>query len=401
MNSGKVRSGLIGRAEKTRSFGSSVLRALRQYAWVEIGASVSEVADELQREAGIEVLALLGAGGTPMGVLTRERLFTFLGKPFGRDLLGKSSVLELLEPARIIDANRDVFGVAAELIGRGVEDGDLPEWSLLVDEDGRFRGSISRTDLAAFLSRMTQEDVELAGSLQERLVSGSDVFELAGYRGEAWSRSAKGVGGDLWFRKRLAGDRSFVALCDVSGKGVAASLVVSMVWGMLRAFDLERGLGPLIAEINEAVLSSFQTEKYLTGIFMILEPSKGRIIWADMGHGHAALRRAGRFRKIGTSHPNLPLGIERGVAPGIFSIAMEPGDGILAFSDGIAEQENPGAEEFGERRLLEATAKALGAGNPLGEALPALLDAHRGSRPQQDDMTLLWLEALGGPRGQG
>jgi sigma-B regulation protein RsbU (phosphoserine phosphatase) len=353
---------------------------------------VSEVFDGLQRDPAIEALAILDETGRARGVLTRQRLLSLLGKPFGRDLLGRSSVEELLEDARIIDANRDVFGVAAELIGKAEEGPDGPRWSILVDVAGNFRGLVSRADLATWLSRMTQEDVELAGSLQARLVAGKDRFVLKGFRGEAWSRPAKGVGGDLHFTKALSGDRSFVALCDVSGKGVAASLVVSMVWGMLRAFDIDRGLGPLISEINEAVLSSFHTEKYLTAIFMLLEPSKDRIQWADLGHAHAAIRRGGRFQRIRTLRSNLPLGIERGVVPELFTVRVGKGEGILLFSDGIPEQEGSGGEEYGELALLKCAAKAIVEGKTLVEAVPAALDAHRGAKPQQDDMTFVWIE---------
>jgi sigma-B regulation protein RsbU (phosphoserine phosphatase) len=282
---------------------------------------IIEVFDELQRDPAIDVLALLDQDGKALGVLTRRRLLSLLGMPFGRDLLGRSSVQELLEPAKIVDANRDVFSVAAELIGKGEDASKDVEWSLLVDEAGKFRGCVSRADLASWLSRMTQEDVELAGSLQERLVAGFDRFDLKGFRGEAWSRSAKGVGGDLYFTKALAGDRSFTALCDVSGKGVAASLVVSMVWGMLRAFDIERGL-----------------------------------------------------------------------LPEIFSVRIGAGESVIAFSDGIPEQENSVSEEFGEARFLESAARAIKAGKALASAIPEAISAFQGTTPQQDDMTFVWIE---------
>jgi sigma-B regulation protein RsbU (phosphoserine phosphatase) len=248
---------------------------------------------------------------------------------------------------------------------------------------------------------MTQDDVELAGNLQERLVAGSERFDRPGFRGEAWSRPAKGVGGDLWFARPLAGERSFLALCDISGKGVAASLVVAMVWGMLRAFDLGRGLPALLAELNDAVLSSFHTEKYLTGVFLVVEPRAGRVLLADMGHAHVALLRGGRAQAVRTPRANLPLGIERDIEPAVFSLPLLPGDGLLVYSDGIPEQENPDGEEFGEAGLLGRSAAILAAGGDLGRELPTLFDAHRAGSPQQDDMTFLWLETRRGEGGWG
>jgi sigma-B regulation protein RsbU (phosphoserine phosphatase) len=241
---------------------------------------------------------------------------------------------------------------------------------------------------------MTQDDIELAGRLQERLMGGegvSDTLRPGRGRVEAWSRAAKGVGGDFYFTKELPDGKLFLALCDVSGKGVAASLIVSMVWGMLKMFDYNRGLHELLVGLNEAIVATFHLEKYLTGIFMIYDPPERHLHCADMGHSHAVLFRAGMPRSMKGPQGNLPLGIEATLDPSVCPYQLEAGDVLLIYSDGLTEQENGQGTEFGESRLVSTAAEALACGEHLRDAIPSALDAHRGGTPQQDDMSFLSL----------
>jgi sigma-B regulation protein RsbU (phosphoserine phosphatase) len=258
-----------------------------------------------------------------------------------------------------------------------------------VDAAGVFLGTLGSQDLANYLSRMTSEDIRLAGQLQDRLMAGKDLTGGAGWFMEAWSRSAKGVGGDFYFSRLLPDGRAFLALCDVSGKGVAASLIVAMVWGMLQMYDFASGLEELLVRINESVIATFHLEKYLTGIFMIYEPKKRTLEVADMGHSHAFLLRAGKAYPLRGRQSNLPVGIEHEIKPRISAWSLEPGDLLVAYSDGITEQENPEGQEFGERRFAALVARAAKANERFQAFLPRAFDAWRGATPQQDDMTFL------------
>jgi serine phosphatase RsbU (regulator of sigma subunit) len=101
--------------------------------------------------------------------------------------------------------------------------------------------------------------------------------------------------------------------------------------------------------------------------------------------------RDGKARSLKGPRGNLPIGVESELDPAIYPYRLEGGDSLLLYSDGLIEQEDSTAAEFGEHRLISTAAAAIGVGSRLRDALPAALDAHRGGTPQQDDMSFLLL----------
>ncbi|MDA8411157.1 MAG: SpoIIE family protein phosphatase [Treponema sp.] len=374
-------------APEKRIYSTSILRAARHFRAARESTPVLSLIAAFQEEPETVVVAVLDMEDRVTGIVRRDHLFDLVGKPFGRDLLKRAPISEVAEHASVIDAQAELFGIAESVL-HGVDDpGTL--YFPLVDGSGHFLGILGSQDLANFLSRMTSEDIRLAGQLQDRLMAGKELTGGTGWFMEAWSRSAKGVGGDFYFSRLLPDGRAFLALCDVSGKGVAASLIVAMVWGMLQMYDFSSGLEELLVRINESVIASFHLEKYLTGIFMIYEASTRRLLVADMGHSHAFLFRGGKAYPLRGKQSNLPVGIEHEIKPLISVWNLKAGDLLVAYSDGITEQENPEGEEFGERRFASLVARASRAKERLQAFLPRAFDAWRDGTPQQDDMTFL------------
>ncbi len=389
---------LITEMAAARDYGTTVLQAARHRHSVPGDVNTIALADELGKRPEIELVAVVDEDGRPRGLILREALFALLGKPFGREVLGRSKSEELAEPFPLIDYHTALFAAGAAAAsgapadaGSPVVAGEHAAYRVLVDADGRFRAALSMRDLAEHLSRITEDDIELAGRIQERLEAANEPIAGEGYRFEAWSRPAKGVGGDFWYSSRLKGGSAFLALCDVSGKGVAASLVVSLVWGMLRMYDFSRGLQGLLVALNEAIVMTFHLEKYLTGFFCIFDPKTGVLQSADMGHSHAFVLRDGKPRSLKSSDRNLPIGVELSLEPVIYRWRLKPGDSLVVYSDGITEQENDAGAEFGEGRFAAAALEAVRRDASLRDGLPAVLDAHRGSTPQQDDMSFMML----------
>ncbi len=374
-------------------YSSSALHAARYLHYVKASTNLLRVADALQDEYDIPAVAVVDDGGQVLGILRKDRLFALLGKPFGREVLRRSLVAEVVEEVPAFDAHADLFAVAERMLPSASA---LPrnggnEFCILVGEDGGFQALLASQDLANYLSRMTQEDIELAGRLQERLLAGEGHEGGDAWSIEAWSRPAKGVGGDFYFTKQVDDGRLFLSLCDVSGKGVAASIIVSMVWGMLRMFDFRRDLRELVIGLNESIVATFHMEKYMTGVFLIYDPAQKRLLFADMGHSHAVLFREGSPRSLKGPRGNLPIGVDIELDPAIYPYRLLAGDKLLLYSDGLIEQEDSRAAEFGEQRLISTAASAIARGERLRDVIPAALDAHRRGTPQQDDMSFLLL----------
>src|SRR6185295_18289842 len=134
----------------------------------------------------------------------------------------KKLVQEITEEVPFFNAHSNLFAVADEV--RQGSKSDSPRYFLLVDTQHKFMGIFSSHDLVRYLSQITQEDIELAAMLQERLVREHERVVGKGWKLNAWSHYAKGVGGDFYSHRSLAGGKEFITLCDVSGKGVAASI---------------------------------------------------------------------------------------------------------------------------------------------------------------------------------
>jgi len=383
------------RAEPVKIYATSIMKAARHFWCAKSTARVLAIADALQSLPEAAAVTLLGPEGAPIGVIVRESLFALLGKNYGREVLGRCAAEEVCARASVLDCDAGLFSVAGEILRDGNPDAGENRFFPLVDAGGRFAGTVSSRDLAEHLSRMTRADIDLAGVLQERLVAFDEDVEGRGWRLEAWSRPAKGVGGDLCFARLLEDGRRFIALVDVSGKGVAASIVVSMVWGMMRMHDFRQGIRGMVRELNDAIVQTFQMEKYLTGIFMVFDPASGRLSFADMGHSHAMLMKDGRPRRLRGLRANLPVGVELEIEPAVHSIRLEGGDGFLVYSDGISEQEDSASSEYGEKRVALAAVRASRSGRSLKDILPADLDRFRGRAPQQDDMSFVLVSIEG------
>lgn len=393
MNETKTRTCTLEKIVPERFYSSSALRVARHFWRTGAMVRVLDLADDLQKRPEVEVIGVVDEDGRIVGVVLRERLFALIGKPFGREVLQRSLVREVTEAAWTFHAHMDIFALAQKIRIRETSGESDDAYFALVDGEEKLQGILSAQDLSEHLSRITQDDIELAGRLQERLLASAEFPTKRGYRLEAWSRAAKGVGGDFYYARELAGGKIFGTLCDVSGKGVAASLIVSLVWGILRAYDFRHGLRDLLVSLNKAIVETFHMEKYLTGFFMIFDPENKRVICADMGHSHVMLLRGGRILAVRSGKQNLPIGIEQEIEVTIQAIRLRGGDSLFAYSDGIIEQENAGGLEFGERGLIGALLSKgqSSLGGSLQRTLPAAIDAFRSGTPQQDDMSFLLL----------
>ncbi len=378
----------IGTLDPPRAFSNS-LQSIASQPWVAAATvRVLDLADELQSKPQVLVVGVVDPSGRFRGLVLRDHLFALVGKPFGRDVLQRSTLAEIAEPLPALDGRLDIFA-GAEQIRRLREEDRVADFLPLLDGTGRLQGIVSVQDMVNRLARMTEDDIESTGRLQERLLAGSDPASVSSCSIRAWSRAAKGVGGDFYFVRSLSDGRVFASLCDVSGKGVSASFVVAMVWGLLSGYDFRHGLRELLIRLNRAVISSFHMEKYLTGVFLVYDPGTSRMVCADMGHSHVALFRGGRSLSVRGKRLNLPIGIEPEIDPALLSFKLQSGDTLTAYSDGLTEQQNAGGEEFGDARLMGLLRRSLETGAAPETLIPEALDAYRAGTPQQDDMSFL------------
>ncbi|NNM66601.1 MAG: SpoIIE family protein phosphatase [Spirochaetales bacterium] len=376
------------RSEKV--YGASLLRVASCFRFVNSSTLVAEVARVFQQETELDVVGVCFENGQVLGLVTRSHLFGLLGRPFGQEVLGKKKIEEFSEKAQTFDQHANLFQVAEQI--QPLIQRTNVHYFLLSTLEGHFAGIFSSKDLLLYLSQITQEDIQLAGILQERLVKGRESWDWETVNIQALSQSAKGLGGDFYHVVAIPDGRIFFTLGDVSGKGAAASILTSLLWGVLEFYDYRKGLKTLIHQLNTALIRTFHLEKYLTGIFGIYDPRRREVVYSDMGHGHALIVRNGKPRALRFPNMNLPLGIDQGLSPQIYRFHVQSDDLLCFYTDGLTEQVNERGEEWGEASLLSLLKKTDPAEVP--DRVVERLNAHQGAVPRLDDVTWLQLNFL-------
>jgi Stage II sporulation protein E (SpoIIE) len=230
--------------------------------------------------------------------------------------------------------------------------------------------------------RRTRLEVDKAALMTEmaaareiqRLMVPEDPPATPGYAIESIYRPAAQVGGDFFQVIPLAGGQTLVVVGDVSGKGLSAAMVVSMLIGMLDAIGkVTRDPVQILAELNTRLLER-KHAGFVTCLAVRLDPS-GRVVLANAGHLPPWLN--GVEIAIAGS---LPLSLAADAAPEAAELEMRPGDRLTLITDGIVEARDADGSLFGfdrARSLMQEEASPL-----------ALADAavHHG---QEDDLTVI------------
>jgi sigma-B regulation protein RsbU (phosphoserine phosphatase) len=194
------------------------------------------------------------------------------------------------------------------------------------------------------MSREAQE----ARLIQQALLPKSSPY-FPGFAISGLSISAGAVGGDWYDFIPLDNGRLGLVLADVSGKGMAAALLMSATRGMLRSLA-EASCAPseVLAKLNRLLVEDFPAGRFVTMVYAVLDPAKRTLTFANAGHLRPLLV-TGEGSRFLDNEKGIPLGL----GFGDFSEVEVPflrGSRIVFYSDGITEAEN-GEEEYGLQRL--------------------------------------------------
>ncbi len=383
------------RSVSTPQARGEVIGKVASSVWcVDERTNVLDVADDLNQSVDIYALGVVDASTRVVGLVARRELFGLLGRPYGRDVLRHQAIKTVCQEARVFYFDTNLFA-AAEEIDRIREESGNQNFAL-VGSDEEFCGVFTSRDLLEYLSGVTRRDIELARTIQMRIVKEFEHFSGDRFDVLCSSFMAKGVGGDFYTAVRYGGSRQLVCIGDVSGKGVAASLVTSVLHGIIHTFDLRLGLFPLIKSLNEFLLGTFQQDKYLTGIFVDIDQATGVAEVCDLGHGYGFVYSAGRLRRLVGGTENLPIGVTGDLSPTSFRYRLAPDDMLLLFTDGLFEQRNLRGEVFSiatVERLLRAYS-----GLGLESFRVKLFESFhhfRAAAPLQDDITVVLVKQAG------
>jgi phosphoserine phosphatase RsbU/P len=206
---------------------------------------------------------------------------------------------------------------------------------------------------------------------------------------------AKEVGGDLYDVFPIGGGRVCIALGDVSGKGIPAALLMATLRAFLRGQTMQRqtDLTAVMANLNKLVFDSSTSNRYATFFYGEFDAVSRVLQYVNGGHNPPML-----FRRLDDSEVvRLDVG---GPVIGLIedcfyqqgSITLEPGDVLVAYTDGVSEAMNDADDEWGEDRLKDAIRPSRSApARDLIDRIMKSADAFVAGAPQHDDMTLVVL----------
>jgi sigma-B regulation protein RsbU (phosphoserine phosphatase) len=240
-------------------------------------------------------------------------------------------------------------------------------------------------------------EVEIAREVQERLFP-QTLPPILGIEYAGACRPALGVGGDYYDFLALPGGQLGIAIGDVSGKGIAAALMMASLQASLRgeATRAPENLAALISNVNRLVYEASSANRYATFFYAQYNPDGRRLNYVNAGHNPPMLFHfsAGQWKLSRLETGGTVVGLLESYPYQQASLTIEPEDIFIAFTDGISEAMNSADEEWGEEQLIE-TIKAC-AGLSPSETIARVMqaaDVFVAGAKQHDDMTLVVLRA--------
>ena len=238
---------------------------------------------------------------------------------------------------------------------------------------------------------LLENDLRVARKLQDSMLPPLS-HRLDPWQLGATLQPARMIGGDLYDFFALPGQRLLFAIGDVSDKGVAAALYMVRVLTLLRWLAPESpDPGHLLGRLNDALCRNNDACMFVTLGCGFLDTSNGRVSYASAGHPAPLILETGQIPRQFECRGGPALGLIEGVEFESSPCQLSAGQGLLMITDGVDEANNPGREEFGLERLIEAVGRSLASPDQvMSDALRAVESFTAGADPH-DDLTMLVL----------
>ena len=244
--------------------------------------------------------------------------------------------------------------------------------------------------------RIMKRDLAQAADIQRRSLPDAAPIvahaDLAGY-----NAPCRTVGGDYYDFFPYSDGRVAMALGDVSGKGMPASLMMMGLHARVQVLAEDPSdLGAFMTRLNKATCTTCPSNRFITFFFCVLDAATGEVRFANAGHNPPILVRASGETEMLEGGGGPVLGIVPFALYREERAHLNPGDMLVLYSDGVTEANNPAFDEFGEDRCIEVlrSYRRESAAFIVQAVTKAVADFSAGA-PQADDITLALAKRLG------
>jgi serine phosphatase RsbU (regulator of sigma subunit) len=183
---------------------------------------------------------------------------------------------------------------------------------------------------------------------------------VPGYELFDYYKPAEAVGGDYFGYTPLPDGRLAIAVGDVAGHGVPAALLMARLCSEARYCLVTNRLPADAVQSLNHQLSRHGFSYFITFLLCVLDPLRHELTIVNAGHMPPLLRRhgSGQIETLGTEITAPPLGIDQNLAFSQASVALEPEDLVMLYTDGVSESPNLVGSRYGVERIREVCAQS-------------------------------------------
>jgi len=296
--------------------------------------------------------------------------------------------LEIAIPLKLRGSTEGVLCLGKKMTGQDYQPGDV---EFLYALGNLALTSIQNTYLVEDQiegARMAQE-MNLAREIQEGLLPSElpvcEKIDIAAY-----ATPSREVSGDYYDAVSLDGDRLMLAVADVTGKGMPASLLMANMQACLRiVLPLDITVEDATARINDVIHGNTGFDKFITFFWGICDRNAKIFTYVNAGHNPPVhIAPDGTLTHL--EEGGLLLGIMGGVAYERGQIELHSGDVVAMFTDGVTEAMNPEDEEYDDPRLEELLVKVRDkSAQGILDTVIEDVEAFTRGAPQSDDITMI------------
>jgi sigma-B regulation protein RsbU (phosphoserine phosphatase) len=236
---------------------------------------------------------------------------------------------------------------------------------------------------------LVERDLQLARKIQQHFLPPKPP-EPPGFGFAVEYTPALAVGGDLYDFVPLAGGSIAVAVGDVSGKGVSAALFAAKVMSDLRYQAAgQTSASEILRRVNQVIAAGNEESMFVTVSLAVIDPFAARLTVASAGHPLPLVRDAsGAVTPVGSTG-DMALGLDENARFREFRYEMDPGDGVVLYTDGVIEAMNKKNDLYGDDRLIAAIGKAPPGAAAVVRDITADVRAFAAGQTQSDDITVV------------
>jgi sigma-B regulation protein RsbU (phosphoserine phosphatase) len=237
-------------------------------------------------------------------------------------------------------------------------------------------------------------DLEIARDIQ-RILLPAEAPAINGFEISGINVPARQVSGDYFDYIKIDDERLGVAIADVSGKGVPASLIMAICRSVLRS-QASQNSSPsdVLKKVNCQLYPDIKEDMFISMAYLVLDHARNGVTLSRAGHDAPLLYKRETQTVTPLKPPGLVLGIDSGSVfdrmTNDFNVPLERGDVLVLYTDGVTEALDAEGLEFGiDRTIQSVRASAVDGASAVVTRVIEDVRNFSGAQPQNDDITLI------------